>query len=546
MGVTSFPEDSDWSPPPDVVKLIARHAAEILKRAPEPPDDASQASLDIYQEAGASSSNLYSGQQMRSKTPSKRSFNGSSSTSLGMARSWKPTKDSQMFTSLSQSTVADTSPEPDEMCMDTTWNSRRSMFPQQRYTVRKVQTNFTDSDWQKCHREPWDGSLRVPQDLYRPANPVICACQTPFEEGAFFCKRCGLRRPKDPYQVEVPKVINVINKDQAIVDRQYAWSGLYAERLYRMQLQKFELDEAYQSEEFFTPRISPASKQLAQSKEMVPLMERVAEILHGKEQRLEEKRQKKDVAEAKEVLDRPIIHPKSARMRRNLTSLYRWEMRRAKSVEAKVDKQLNREAHECTFKPFVGPGSNRITCEYEKVPVHERLKKDAKRRYLQALDLQFTLKTTPFTPDDPCFRSEPGTPSSPASIKGRPQRGQKSEPWRGRGAVRTPAPIFKGKKQLDAFNEEREAMRPRASTAVVFRRPSGDVASALRRSQRMSRRTQSTSPKRSTGQSRTSTPRSDGPTNMNGGGNVIKYTPAFHIAFEIAHGAFDDLAADEG
>mmetsp|Transcript_14647 Transcript_14647/g.25951 ORF Transcript_14647/g.25951 Transcript_14647/m.25951 type:complete len:585 (+) Transcript_14647:143-1897(+) len=579
MGVKSFPEESDWAPPPDVVKLIARHAAQMLMRSQDAPeDDASQGSLDIFQEQpdGASSSNYKGTQQMQSKTPSKQTLNGSSSTSL--ARSWKAVKDAQMFTSLSQSTVVTASPEPDEMTMaaavaaadETDASQRRSTsMPNQRYTIRKVHTSFVDHHWKKYHQEPWNGSLRVPQDLYSPATPDTCACQTPFDDGAFFCKRCGDRRPieKPPAMpTDVPKVINVINQDQAIIDRQYAWSGLYAQRLYRMQLQAFEQNEAYQSEEFFTPRTNPNSKRIAGSKDMVPLMERVGDILENKHRKLEQQRKDKEEAFHADVQEGPVIHPRSARLRRSLHHLYRWEVKRTRSVESRMEKQRLREADECTFKPSVSRGSNRIAHDYVEVQVHDRLIQDASRRFQEAEDLQNTLKLTPFTPEFPSFRSKAATPSTTApSSPASPMRGQKFESWRGRSAFPQMKPLqtWQQKKQQ---KENSMNHLPRAS-AVIFRAPSVDSGEAARlkrqKKHQMEGRAQSSSPHRGSSGKAGQSPKkasasgnsinawerlkpgmgvlddNEEPTNFTGGANKIQYKPDHYLALKIAHGSFD-------
>mmetsp|Transcript_44374 Transcript_44374/g.77982 ORF Transcript_44374/g.77982 Transcript_44374/m.77982 type:complete len:608 (+) Transcript_44374:84-1907(+) len=607
MGVDAFPEDADWAPPPDVIRLLARQTAQV--NHPLETEFASQSASresiigNIDEQPEIESSSGFAGSRGLAK-PAKESPAASHKSFIStISRTWKgenrinnsPSQD----TDFSYTQISDGESTGFDLTAGSPVSAATMRAHNHRYSIRRMDSDVQAPFWTRSHDTPWDNSLRVPQDLYAEATKEVCSCLTPFEEDAYFCRRCGTRRPDEappPIPTDVPKAISVINQSQDIVDRQYTWGGLYAQRLYKMQIKRFEDEQEWQRKEYFSPRTNPNSMRLALSKETVPLMERVQDIINDREQKLEEKRRESVELELQEVQEGPTIHPRSTGLHRNLRLLYRWDMKKDKDLKSRLDKQLEAESMQCPFKPEISAASNRITKDYIDIQVHKRLVKDAARRHMWAdPDYQNTFASSPLSEmvgGSPGNRSKslgsPSTPSTaaPSSARGSAgssraggrslspySRGCKTDSWRGKKAFPNSHPVFA--KPGEAGDEAmKRAMMPRASQACIRFQSEDSMADAerrklqgfkdkLRKSQAASAaRSTSYSPSRSAPAPNTPDKRSrsvgrsasvDTPRSSNkldrsrrssdmaigNGGNVVKYNANFHSCLAIAHASYD-------
>jgi len=176
-----------------------------------------------------------------------------------------------------------------------------------------------------------------------------------------------------------------------VCDRLYEWAPAYRQRREDLQLLQQENESTANAQEHpGRPAINPLSSDLA--KNLKPISERYKGIMWMKEFSLQRDREKRASDSIKSYTWRPDIHPKSKKLDRGITSLYRWKKKIDSRNEVMRQRKFELETVNCTFVPPLGATSRRLAANQETTgnqSVHDRLYVDAqKRRFAQDLERQ--------------------------------------------------------------------------------------------------------------------------------------------------------------
>jgi len=179
-------------------------------------------------------------------------------------------------------------------------------------------------------------------------------------------------------------------------ERGYLWAKVYDQKKYELQLARYQDEEAYMHQNGnFTPQLNDKSMAIADAMQMTPIHERTEEVLYKRNEYLTMRRkQVYDAEVCQECTFCPRLHPKSVGMQgRDARSLYRWDIRKAQKVNAKLQNQLQAEARTCPFTPELTGASRKIAEEYTNAKnVHDRLFEDHRRRHRENTEEQAVLK----------------------------------------------------------------------------------------------------------------------------------------------------------
>lgn len=393
--------EEDWAPPAELIRHLARKTAsaakEAAKEAKKTKDGPAQGQAPTVEDLSRFGAKPGGGPDQPTGAHVRLKLD-SDSMQPGEHNETMATTLPSGALSTTKSTFLDTgelaeeegSPSPNRHEMDTTvrFQDTPGSSPGKSASPKKK----GPLTWSDCHDVPWDSSVFRPNawGLYQQATPKVCCCLRAFEPGQNRCVKCGTRRPV-PAPDGVLKAVKEIHAqdphkqypEMSIFERNYMWSAVYDDKKYKLALAAYNDEQDYIDQNgHFVPQLSERSVEIAESLQMKPLHERTEEILYKRNEYLSMRRQQVYEAQlCKECTFCPRLHPKSVGMHgRDRKSLYKWDHKRAHSLDVKIAKVLQTEAESCPFTPELSAASRRIAEEYSATNVHERLLADMRRR----------------------------------------------------------------------------------------------------------------------------------------------------------------------
>jgi len=542
------PEDVDWAPSPDIIRLLARQTAAVML----PPSP-----LPVL----PGTSPTESRPSVRSPSPDARSTSrrAGNDNKLGdrsdaaMEMTMQSTNDGPSFNrALSPDSIFMN--EASESVFSEAWSPSRTAARE--YQVIS-EGSLNDPLSPQIHDVPWNTSIFRPNEkgLYLTATPKVCSCSRVFEPGNNRCVKCGTRRPvQEPDKVpEQVKAMRWMDPDHANAhERCYAWAAVYDQKKYQLLLAKHDEEEAFiEKNGHFTPQLNERSVAMAENKNMTPIHERTELVLLKRQEYLEMRRQQiYDAEVCKECTFCPRLHPKSVGMHgRDRRSLFRWDVKRAQKVNKKLQHQQEAEADSCPFSPALTHTSRRIAEEYSASKnVHNRLAEDALRRQEEFNQEQEIIKNlkpasfasvaspkvaTPKSARDKRPMSAPGARSSQRHRSLSPRNGQAGK-TRGEASPRSRKDTARASMAvlnmatINTLSERKSNGTPRAKKGFAY-----EESGATKGGNWDSRKSKSYS--LSTEKPPCAPPKSG----ITSGKNVVKYHPDHTEVLDVVRGIFD-------